>query len=56
VKEKSVIIMTLRMEMAVWKSSAGLVSLVTAMRDDALFDASLVLYPPTTQQSQSSPK
>lgn len=56
VKEKSVIIMTIRMEMAMWRSSMGLVSLVTAMRDDALFNASLVLYPPTTQQSQSNPK
>ena len=56
VKEKSVIIMTIRMEMATWKSSTGLVNLVTAMRGDMLFDASLVLFPPTTQQSQSSPK
>jgi len=56
VKEKSFIVITLRIEMAMWRSSMGLVSLVTAMRDDSLFDASLVLYPPTTQQSQSSPK
>jgi hypothetical protein len=56
VKEKSVIIMTIRMEMAVWRSSAGLVNLVTATRGDAPFSASLLLHPPTTKQSQSSPK
>jgi len=56
VKEKSVIIMTIRMEMATWRSSAGLVNLVTATRDNTLFDASLVLYPPTIQQNQSNPK
>lgn len=56
VKEKSVIIMTIRMEIATWRSSRGLVNLVTAMRNDALFNASLTLIPPITQQSQSSPK
>jgi hypothetical protein len=56
VKEKSVIIMTIRMEMAMWRSSAGLVNLVTATRGDAPFNTSLVLRPPTNQQSQSSPK
>jgi hypothetical protein len=56
VKEKSVIIMTLRMEMAVWRSSAGLVNLVTATRSDDPFSVRLLLRPPTIQQSQSSPK
>ena len=55
-KEKSLIIITIRMEMAMWRSSMGLVNLVTAMRGDTLFDASLVLLPPTTQQNQSNPK
>jgi hypothetical protein len=56
VKEKSVLIMTLRMELASWRSTSGLVSLVTAMRGDSPFDASLVLMPPTAQQAPSGPK
>jgi hypothetical protein len=56
VKEKSVIIMTIRMEMAVWRSSAGFVNLVTATRGDTPFSMSLLLRPPTTQQTQSNPK
>jgi hypothetical protein len=56
VKEKSLLIITIRMEMALWKSSTGLVNLVTAMRGESLFDASLVLFPPTAQQNLRSPK
>ncbi len=55
-KEKSLLIVTIRMEMAMWKSSTGLVNLVTAMRGESLFDASLVFFPPTAQQSAASPK
>lgn len=56
-KEKSLLIVTIRMEMALWRSSTGLVNLVTAMRGESLFDASLVLFPPTAQQqNQGSPK
>ena len=56
-KEKSLLIVTIRMEMALWRSSTGLVNLVTAMRGESLFDASLVLFPPTAQQqNQASPK
>jgi hypothetical protein len=50
VKEKSLLIMTLRMEFASWRSAAGLVNIVTAMRGDSPFDVSLVLFPPTLQQ------
>jgi hypothetical protein len=56
VKEKSLLIITIRMEMALWKSSTGLVNLVTAMRGESLFDASLVLFPPTTQLNIGKPK
>ena len=55
-KEKNLLITTIRMEMALWKSSTGLVNLVTAMRGDSFFDASLVLFPPTEQKSAGSPK
>lgn len=55
-KEKSLLIITIRMEMALWRSSTGLVNLVTAMRGGSLFDASLVLFPPTVQQSAGNPK
>ena len=55
-KEKSLLIITIRMEMAVWRTSAGMVNLVTAMRGESLFDASLIFFPPTTQQSKGVPK
>jgi hypothetical protein len=55
-KEKSLLIITIRMEMALWKSSMGLVNLVTAMRGESLFDASLVLFPPTVQQNGGNPQ
>jgi len=56
VKEKSLLIFTIRVEMALWNSSAGLVNLVTAMRGDSMIDASLVLFPPTAQQATGSKK
>lgn len=56
VKEKSVLIMTLRMEIASWRLSTGLVNLVAAKRGDSLFDASLVLLPPTIQQKSPDTK
>jgi hypothetical protein len=56
VKEKSLLIITIRVEMALWNSSAGLVNLVTAMRGDSMIDASLVLFPPTAQQAAGSKK
>jgi hypothetical protein len=52
-KEKSLLIVTIRLEMAMWNSPTGLVNLVTATRGESLFDASLVLIPPTTQQAES---
>jgi hypothetical protein len=55
-KEKSLLIITIRMEMALWKSSTGLINLVTAMRGGTIFDASLVLFPPTEQQNGGNPK
>ena len=51
VKEKTLLIFTVRMQMAVWRSPTELVNLVTAMRGDSLFDLSLVLFPPTKQQN-----
>lgn len=51
VKEKSLLIITIRMEMALWKSSTGIVNLVTAMRGESFFDASLVLFPPMAQEN-----
>ena len=56
VKEKSLLIISIRVEMAFWSSSAGLVNLVTAMRGDSMFDASLVLFPPTAQQTGGNKK
>jgi len=56
VKEKSVLIITLRMEIASWRLADGLVNVVTAMRGDSIFDASLVLIPPTTPQKPQSPQ
>lgn len=50
-KEKSLLIITVRMEMALWRTAAGMVNLVTATRGESLFNASLVLFPPTVQQS-----
>jgi hypothetical protein len=55
-KEKNLIITTIRMEMALWRLSTGMVNLVTAMRGDSFFDASLVLFPPIVQQTAGSPK
>jgi hypothetical protein len=55
-KEKSLLIITIRMEMALWKSPTGLVNLVTAMRGESLFDASLVFFPPTGQQNAGEAK
>lgn len=51
VKEKSLLIVTVRMQMAVWRSPTELVNLVTATRGDSIFDLSLVLFPPTKQQN-----
>jgi hypothetical protein len=55
-KEKSLLIITIRMEMALWRLSTGLVNLVTAMRGGSIFDASLVLFPPAEQQAAGNPK
>jgi hypothetical protein len=50
VKEKSLLIVTIRMQMAVWRSPTEIVNLVTATGGDSIFDLSLVLFPPTKQQ------
>lgn len=49
-KEKSVLIVTIRMQIAVWRLATEVVNLVTAMRGDSIFDVSLVLFRPTKQQ------
>ena len=55
-KEKSLLIVTVRMEMAIWKSSTEVVNLITAMRGDSIFDVSLVLFPPSKQSTSSAVK
>jgi hypothetical protein len=45
VKEKSLLIITIRMEAAVWKLPSAVVELVTAKRNDSIFDLHLVLLP-----------
>lgn len=56
VKEKSLLIVTLRMEIASWRLPTGLVNLVTAMNGESLFDASMVLLPPTKPQNPTGQK
>jgi hypothetical protein len=56
VKEKSLLIFTVRLEMATWNSPTGLVNLVTATKGESLFDASLVFFPPTVQQTSGGAK
>jgi hypothetical protein len=56
VKEKSLLIVTIRMEIASWRLPSGLVNLVTARRGESLFDASLILLPPTHQQTPAGAK
>jgi hypothetical protein len=56
VKEKSLLIVTVRMELASWRSPTGVVSLVTAKRGDSLFNASLMMGPPTNQRTKVNAK
>ncbi len=49
-KEKSLIIFTVRLEMALWKSPTGIVNLVTAKQGNSFIDASLVFFPPDDQK------
>ena len=49
-KEKNLLIVTLRIQMAIWRSPTEIVSLVTGSKGEDLMDLSLVLVPPTKQQ------
>jgi len=45
VKEKSLLIMTIRMEIAAWKLPTEIVNLITAKRNDTLFELHLGILP-----------
>ena len=49
-KEKSLLIMTLKMEIAIWKLSSGTVLLVTGKRNEEIFDLYLSLLPPSKEK------
>jgi len=53
VKEKSLIIVTVRLEVSSWKSRTGVVSLFAGKRGDSLFSASLLMGAPTTERSKA---
>ena len=53
-KEKSLILFTVRLEMAVWRAAWGMVNLVTAKQGNSFLEASLVFFPPTIQQSPAA--
>jgi hypothetical protein len=46
-KEKSLLIMTIKMEIAAWKSPTEIINLMGAKRNDVLFDLYLSLLPPS---------
>jgi hypothetical protein len=48
-REKSVIIMTIKMEIAAWKLPTEIVNLITAKRNDTLFELRLSLLPRSKQ-------
>jgi hypothetical protein len=54
VKEKSLIIFTVRIEVASWKSRTGAVSLFAGKRGDSLFSASLLMGAPTTDRTNAN--
>jgi hypothetical protein len=49
-KEKNLLIVTLRIQIAAWRLPTEIVSLVTGMKGDDIMDLSLMLAPPTKQQ------
>lgn len=49
-KEKNLLIVTLRIQMDIWRSPAEIVSLVTGWKGDEIMDLNLALSPPTRQQ------
>ncbi len=46
-KEKSALLITLRMEIAVWKTTKGSVTLLVAKQNKSIFDVSLTIRPTT---------
>ena len=49
-KEKNLLIVTLRIQMAIWKSPTEMINLVSGFKGEDMMDLSLVLRPPTNQQ------
>jgi len=53
-KEKSLLIFTVRLEMALWKSPTGIVNLVTAKQGNSFLEASLVFFPPDDEKKKGA--
>jgi hypothetical protein len=52
-KEKNFLIVTLRIQMAIWRSPTEIVNLVSGLKGEDIMDLSLALVPPTKQQLKS---
>lgn len=56
VKEKSLLIFTIRMEVASWKSRTGIVNLFASKRGESLFSASILMGAQTVGQTKANTK